>query len=160
MHSTRNDLARATREQIATLLAARLADTLDLRLATKQAHWNVKGPSFIALHELFDEIAGRLDAHADALAERITSLGGVALGRAATVAARSTLAPYRDDIFAGREHVEALAERLATLAKATRAAIGASSQAGDEVTADLFNEITGALDKDLWLLEAHLQAER
>ena len=159
MHQTRNDLPTKTRTKVTALLATRLTDAIALRLAVKQAHWNVKGPGFMELHELFDEIAGRIEGHADELAERITSLGGVALGTAA-VAAGSKIGSYPDDVFEGRAHLEALAERVAVLAKSTRAGIGQAAKAGDEVTADLFNEVTGGLDKDLWLLEAHLQAER
>jgi starvation-inducible DNA-binding protein len=158
MHATRIDLSPRTRQIVVPLLQARLSDALDLKLAVKQAHWNVKGPGFIELHELFDEIAGRIEELADGLAERITSLGGTALGRVQHVAQHTTLSTYPDDLFRGMAHVAALAERVAALAKGTRAAIAASSEAGDEVTADLFNETTGVLDKDLWLLEAHLQS--
>ena len=157
MHATRNDLSAKTREKVVKLLGARLTDMLDLRLTVKQAHWNVKGPGFMELHELFDEIAGRLDGHADELAERITSLGGTALGRSQVVAKGTTLAPYVDDTVSGEDHLRELADRAATLGKATRAAIGAAGKLGDEVTSDLFNGITAALDKDLWFLEAHLQ---
>ena len=158
MHSTRIDLSLDIRQRVIPLLQARLADTLDLKLAVKQAHWNVKGPDFIQLHELFDAIAGRVDDLADSLAERITTLGGTALGRVQVVAQHTSLPAYPDDVFRGPDHVAALADRIGTLAKATRAAIGASGQAGDEVTADLFNETTAILDKDLWFLEAHLQS--
>jgi starvation-inducible DNA-binding protein len=158
MHATRNDLSQDVRVKAIALLQARLADALDLKLAVKQAHWNVKGPSFIQLHELFDQIAGRVEDLADSLAERITTLGGTALGRVHLVAQQTTLVAYPDDLFRGAAHVAALADRVAALSKATRAGIKASSEAGDEVTADLFNETTGILDKDLWLLEAHLQS--
>lgn len=158
MHATRIDLSSAVRQAVMPLLQARLSDALDLKLAVKQAHWNVKGPGFIELHELFDEIAARIEELADGLAERITALGGTALGRAQLVAQHTTLPPYPDDVFAGLAHVAALADRMAIAAKATRAAIRTSTEAGDEVTADLFNETTGVLDKDLWLLEAHLQS--
>ncbi len=159
MHRTRNDLPARTRSKVTALLGERLTDAVALRLAVKQAHWNVKGPGFMELHELFDEIAGRIDGHADGLAERITALGGVAAGTA-SVAADSRLGRYPDNVFEGRAHLAELADRIASLGKSTRAGIGAAAKAGDEVTADLFNEITGALDKDLWLLEAHLQADR
>jgi starvation-inducible DNA-binding protein len=158
MHRTRNDLSAKTRSKVTALMGERLTDAVALRLAVKQAHWNVKGPGFMELHELFDEIAGRIDGHADELAERITSLGGVANGTASAVA-KSVIGQYPGELFEGRAHLEALADRVAALAKAMRKGIGAAAQAGDDVTADLFNEITGALDKDLWLLEAHLQAE-
>ena len=157
MHATRNDLPAKSREKVVRLLGARLFDTLDLRLSVKQAHWNVKGPGFMELHELFDEIAGRLDAHADELAERITSLGGTALGRSQLVAKGTTLAAYDDDTVAGEDHLRELADRAAKLGQSMRAGIDAAGKLGDEVTADLFNEITAALDKDLWFLEAHLQ---
>lgn len=157
MHHARHDLPLPTRGIVSQLLGERLADMLDLQLAVKQAHWNVKGPGFIALHELFDQIAGRIAGHADALAERITALGGVALGRAQLVAARTVLAPYPDEARTGPEHLAAVADRLATVAKCTRQGIDDAADLGDEVTADLFNAITGALDKDLWLVEAHLQ---
>lgn len=155
MHATRNDLPLKTRGRVIALLMERLSDTAALRLAVKQAHWNVKGPGFIELHELFDAIAGRLDAHADALAERIAALGGTPLGSAESLA-HSAQARYPARIVSGPEHLAALADRLAALAKSLRAGIAASAKAGDEVSADLCNEITGGLDKDLWLLEAHL----
>jgi starvation-inducible DNA-binding protein len=158
MHATRIDLSQSVRQKVISLLQARLADSLDLKLSVKQAHWNVKGPGFIQLHELFDDIAGRAEDLADGLAERITSLGGTALGRVQQVAQQTTLAAYPDDRSQGPAHVAALADRIAAVAKGTRAAITACSEAGDEVTADLFNETTGILDKDLWLLEAHLQS--
>jgi starvation-inducible DNA-binding protein len=157
MHKTRNDLPLKTRKQVVELLNARLIDAIDLGLQAKQAHWNVKGPNFIALHELFDKIADHAGEHVDALAERITALGGTARGTARTVAARSTLKPYPENIHTGPQHLEALALALASAAKASRQAIEIADDLDDEVTADLFNEITGALDKDLWFVEAHLQ---
>jgi len=158
MHATRIDLALKAREQVISLLQARLIDLLDLKLSVKQAHWNVKGANFMETHEFFDEVAGRVEELADGLAERITTLGGVALGRSQVVAKGTSLEPYPDDVFASPDHIAALADRFAAAAKGTRAAIEASAKAGDEVTADLFNETTGVLDKDLWFLEAHLQA--
>ena len=93
MHSTRIDLPRKTREKVIGLLNANLADAIDLQLQAKQAHWNVKGPQFIALHELFDGIASSLDGNIDEMAERATALGGVAEGTLQVVAARSRLEP-------------------------------------------------------------------
>jgi starvation-inducible DNA-binding protein len=157
MHKTRNDLPLKTRKQVRDLLNARLVDAIDLGLQAKQAHWNVKGPNFIALHELFDRIAERAVGHVDALAERITALGGTAHGAVRTVAARSSLKPYPENISTGAQHLDALAVALATVAKASRKAIEIADDLDDEVTADLLNEITAALDKDLRLIEPHLQ---
>jgi starvation-inducible DNA-binding protein len=159
MHATRNDLPAKARTRVIALLASRLTDTIALRLAVKQAHWNVKGPGFMELHEQFDELAGRLDGHADELAERIAALGGTPLGSASALAG-SPQSAYADQAVSGPEHLRALADRVAALAKTMRAGIELSAKAGDEVSADLCNEITGGLDKDLWFLEAHLQTGR
>jgi starvation-inducible DNA-binding protein len=157
MHATRNDLPHKTRARIEQLLNARLADALDLAAQAKQAHWNVKGPNFIALHELFDRLHGAVAGHVDTLAERITALGGTARGTVATVARASTLKAYPEDISAGGEHVAALADRLAAFGARLRAAIAAADKLGDAGTADLFTGVSRDIDQQLWLVEAHLQ---
>lgn len=156
MFKTSIDIPEKRRVELIALLNARLADTLDLKLQTKHAHWNVKGPQFQQLHELFDAIATRLEEHSDLIAERITALGGMANGTTRQIAAASTLAEYDLHATAGTEHVRALASRLSRLAAAVRAAIDESTRLGDLSTADLFTEISRAADKDLWFLEAHL----
>jgi starvation-inducible DNA-binding protein len=160
MHSTRIDLSPKTRAKVIALLNARLADAIDLQLQAKQAHWNVKGPQFIALHELFDTLAGELAGHVDEMAERITALGGVAEGTVQAVAGGSKLDHYPLDISDGRAHLDALAAAFARFAKSVRKAIGESGKAGDADTSDLFTGISRGADKALWLLEAHLQADR
>jgi starvation-inducible DNA-binding protein len=160
MHSTRIDLSAKTRTRVIALLNARLADAIDLQRQAKQAHWNVKGPQFIALHELFDRLAGELDACVDDMAERITALGGVAEGTVQVVAGRSKLDAYPLDIGEGRAHLDALAAAYARYAKAVRKAIDESGKAGDAGTSDLFTGVSRGVDKSLWLLEAHLQADR
>jgi starvation-inducible DNA-binding protein len=156
MAKTRNDLADNTRKAMIALLNARLADAIDLRLAVKQAHWNVKGPNFIALHELFDAIQGRIDGFVDDIAERVTTLAGIAGGTVQVAAAGSTLEPYPTDVTAQKAHLEAVADRLAAFGKLVREAIDASDEAGDKDTADLFTGVSRAIDKDLWFVEAHL----
>jgi starvation-inducible DNA-binding protein len=160
MHSTRIDLSAKTRARMIALLNARLADAIDLRLQAKQAHWNVKGPQFIALHELFDRFAVEFDGHVDEVAERITALGGIAEGTLQAVAGRSKLDAYPLDIGEGRAHLDALAAAFARYAKAVRKAIDEAAKAGDADTSDLFTGVSRAVDKGLWLLEAHLQADR
>ena len=160
MHPTRIDLPTETRGSVVDLLNARLADAIDLHLQTKHAHWNVKGPNFIALHELFDEIATELDAYIDDMAERATALGGIAEGTLQAVTGRSRLEPYPVGLAEGRAHLEALANALARFGKSVRKAIDESGKAGDADTSDLFTGISRGIDKQLWLLEAHLQAER
>lgn len=154
---TRIDIAPKPREKMIALLNAQLADTLDLQTQVKQAHWNVKGPHFIALHELFDDLAGQLEAPVDDIAERVTALGGVAMGTARIAARASRLAELPHDSYDGMKMVALLADRYARLAKSTRAAINSADEAGDADTADLFTGISRGLDKSLWFLEAHLQ---
>lgn len=160
MHPTKIDLPDNTRRAAIALLQARLADAVDLATQAKQAHWNVKGPSFLALHELFDKVADEVRAHADLIAERITALGGTAEGTARVAAQRSTLSEYPLDIFEGRAHVEALSSALAAFGKAVRSAIDQAAEMGDQDTADIFTEISRSIDKHLWLVEAHIQTDR
>jgi len=160
MHNSRIDLSAKSRVKVIGILNARLADAIDLQLQAKQAHWNVKGPNFIALHELFDQVAGDLAGHVDEMAERITALGGIAEGTVQAVAGRSKLDPYPLEVVDGRAHLDALAAALARLGKAVRKAIDEAAKAGDADTSDLFTGISRAADKNLWLVEAHLQADR
>jgi len=156
---TRNSLPVTSRSQLIALLNKRLADCLDLQLQAKVAHWNVKGPSFIGLHQLFDTIHGSLVEYADLIAERAVQLGGTAQGTARLVAMRSGLDEYPTDLAVERHHVEAMSGALATFGAAARRAIDEAAHLGDAGTADLFTEISRGIDKSLWLVEAHLQSE-
>src|SRR4029453_772408 len=158
-HKTSIDLDTETREQMIALLNQQLADTFDLYSQTKQAHWNVKGPDFIQLHEFFDGRAPGVLAYVDLLAERVTTLGGTALGTARMAAAATRLDEYSATVFNGTASVEALVARYAALAASSRAAIDTADGAKDLSTADIFTEISRGLDKSLWFLEAHLQAK-
>jgi starvation-inducible DNA-binding protein len=160
MFKTKNDLSETTRGKAVELLNARLADAIDLQTQTKQAHWNVKGPNFIALHELFDKINEDVEDYVDEIAERAVQLGGIAEGTARMAAKRSALGEYPAKTVDGRAHVEALSSVLAAFGKAARKAIDDANEIGDLDTADLFTEISRGIDKWLWFVEAHLQAER
>ena len=160
MHQTRNDLTHDVRARVSLLLNSRLATAIDLYLQTKHAHWNVKGPSFIALHELFDKLGEELEEYIDEMAERAVALGAVAEGTTNSVIERTQLAKYPAQISEGLAHVDALANANATFGKAVRAAIDEAGRAGDADTSDLFTGISRGMDKSLWLLEAHRQAER
>jgi starvation-inducible DNA-binding protein len=160
MFKTKNDLSEATRVKAVELLNARLADCIDLQTQTKHAHWNVKGPNFIALHELFDKINEEVEDYVDEMAERAVQLGGVVEGTARMVAKRSSLAEYPANAVDGRSHVEALSSALAAFGKAARKAIDQANEFNDLDTADVFTEISRGIDKWLWFVEANLQAER
>src|SRR5690606_21934097 len=146
------------RGQMVDLLNESLADAVDLATQLKQAHWNVKGPNFIGLHELFDQIVADVREHSDEIAERAVALGGVAMGTARIAADRSRLSEYPADIASGPDPVKAVSEALAAFGAKTREAIDTADEAGDMATSDLFTEITRAIDKWLWFVEAHGQA--
>ena len=156
MYKTKNDISEKTRIVTVGLLNARLADAIDLMHQAKQAHWNVKGPSFIALHKLFDEIVDAAEDYMDLLAERVVQLGGTAEGTIQVAAQRSALKEYPLQMSAERDHVEALSSALAAFGKNVRQAIDHSDDLGDRDTADIFTEISRGTDKYLWFVEAHL----
>ena len=156
-HSTSIDLDSETRSQMIKLLNQQLADSFDLYSQTKQAHWNVKGPQFFQLHELYDKLATDLLAHVDTIAERATTLGGTALGTLRMAAKATRLPDYPANAVASIVSLQTLVERYAELAASTRTAIDEADDAGDASTADLFTGVSRDLDKSLWFLEAHLQ---
>ncbi len=158
MHQTKNDLAKKNREKIIETLNARLADAIDLKTQAKQAHWNVKGPHFIGLHELFDQVATAVEAHTDLIAERVTALGGTAMGTARVAARESSLSEYPLEIIDGTAHVDALSTAMADFGKKIRKGIDDTDKLGDADTADLFTEVSREIDKLLWFVEAHIQA--
>jgi starvation-inducible DNA-binding protein len=159
-YETLIDIGEQTRLTLARLLNQNLADMIDLFNQTKHAHWNVKGPEFMQLHELFDGVAERVEEGCDLIAERVVTLGGVAEGTTRQSAACSTIGEYDLNAVGGLEHVRALAGQVAKLAASIRSAIQQSAELGDPTTSDLFTEISRSLDKDLWFLEAHLQKSR
>jgi starvation-inducible DNA-binding protein len=148
------------RAKLATILNQHLVDILDLRTQTKNAHWNVKGPNFYSLHLLFDTLAESLDDPIDAIAERITALGGVAHGTARDAAKASRVPEYPADTHDGLKLVAALVERWGTVANFVRTAIDETDTLGDKDAADLFTGISRDLDKHVWFLESHLQGDR
>ena len=160
LHTTKIDIPGNARAMMIGVLNARLADAVDLATQMKQAHWNVKGPNFIALHELFDEIHGGILTHVDDIAERIAALGGTAVGTAAAASENSILPAYPLDAYNGSDHVEAVSTALSTFGKAVRLAIEQAGEIGDADTEDLFIEVSRNIDKNLWLVEAHAQADR
>jgi starvation-inducible DNA-binding protein len=150
------DLSAHVRKGVVQLLQARLSDAIDLEAQMKQAHWNVKGRDFFQLHELFDKIHGEVEEFVDTLAERITTLGGIADGRVQTTAKNSSLYEYSLETSGGEAHLKAVAAVLAQFGKAVRADIDKAAEMGDADSADVFTEISRATDKQLWFIEAHL----
>ncbi|HEU4971902.1 MAG TPA: DNA starvation/stationary phase protection protein Dps [Gaiellaceae bacterium] len=155
---TRIDISADAREKLVELLNVRLADSFDLYSQLKQAHWNVKGSDFIQLHELYDAVAESVLEFVDTIAERATALGGLALGTARMAAEATTLDEYPIDAVTGEETVTVVADRLAAFGASAREGIDTATELGDMDTADLFTEVSRAIDKHLWFVEAHLQA--
>src|SRR5580658_6039906 len=147
MYETENDLAQSRRSALIALMNQRLADAVDLQTQMKQAHWNVKGPHFIGLHELFDQIDEAVESYVDLIAERVVQLGGVAEGTARVAAARSRLEEYPLDIADGHAHVEAVARALSTFGEEARNTIDKADELEDADTADMFVEISRGIDK-------------
>lgn len=160
MYETENDISQKRRVQLNALMNQRLADAVDLQMQMKQAHWNVKGPSFIGLHELFDKVDEAVESYVDMIAERIVQLGGIAEGTVRVAAARSRLEEYPLAISDGLVHVEAVAKALSTFGHEARNTINEAAELGDANTADLFTEVSRGIDKWLWFVEAHSQATK
>ena len=160
MYETENDLLLKNRVELNTLMNLRLASAVDLQAQMKQAHWNVKGPSFIGLHELFDKVDEAVEDYVDKIAERIVQLGGIAEGTVRVAAARTRLPEYPLEIAEGMAHVEAVARALSSFGKEARATIDEANALDDADTADLFTEVSRGIDKWLWFVEAHSQAAK
>ena len=160
MYETENDITLDRRTQLIALMNQRLASAVDLQMQMKQAHWNVKGPSFIGLHVLFDQVAEAVEGYVDQIAERVVQLGGVAEGTVRMAAERTRLVEYSTEISDGMAHVEGVARALSTFGQEARDTIYEADELEDADTADLFTEVSRGIDKWLWFVEAHSQAAK
>ena len=160
IYETENDITKDRRTQLIPLLNQRLASAVDLQMQMKQAHWNVKGPSFIGLHKLFDEVAEAVEGYVDQIAERIVQLGGVAEGTVRMAGSRTRLAEYPLALADGTAHVNAVARAISTFGQEVRSTINEATALDDADTADLFTEVSRGLDKWLWFVEAHVQSDK
>jgi len=156
MHRTHHDLPQKVRDNVCVSLNQLLADTADLAMQAKQAHWALRGPDFIALHKLFDDVYEHAADWADTIAERISALGGQPKGTLQAAAASTRLEPYPVDLVADREHVQRFAMALGRYASLVRATIEPFAREGDAGSSDLATEVSREADKDLWFVEAHL----
>jgi starvation-inducible DNA-binding protein len=156
MQPTRNTLSENIRTQSVELLNKHLAAAIDLHAQLKQAHWNVRGPGFIAIHELFDKVAAEAENYSDLIAERARGLGGTAHGTIQVAAKRSFLVPYPLGVADEHHHLSAVSGTLAAFGQSVREAIGQAANFGDADTADLFTEISRGVDQQLWFVESHI----
>ncbi len=160
LRPTKNDLPEATRVEVIGLLNQRLADCIDLQTQCKEAHWNVRGPNFIGLHKLFDEVNEAVEEYVDLIAERIMQLGGTAQGTISVVAERSSLPDYPLGLVTGAEHVAALSDALAAFGRTARMAISEMDELEDQDSADLMTEVSRGIDQWLWFVQAHQEIRR
>lgn len=157
MKAPETGLKSNTKSAMVDLLNQQLASAIDLSLITKQAHWNIKGPSFIGVHEMLDEFRDGLDEHVDIIAERVAQLDGIALGTLQSVGEGTELKPYPTNIRNIPDHLNALVERYGAVSKSAREAIDKADEAGDADTADILTAYSRDVDKDLWFLKSHLE---
>lgn len=160
MKHTRIELPLKSREAMADLFQKRLAESIDLALRAKESHWNVRGPNFRSLHELFDDVHEVMENQADLLAERMRQLGGEVQGSARFIAKNTSLPESSIEGTEEQQHVAAMANALAAFGKSLRTAIDRAEQHGDSVSADIFTEVCRVVDKNLWVLESHLPQQK
>ncbi|MDX8355203.1 DNA starvation/stationary phase protection protein Dps [Cognatiyoonia sp. IB215182] len=154
MTPTFNKLPSNVRAGSIDVLQNALATAIDLALLVKQGHWNIKGPSFIAIHQLLDGLNAEMHDAADTMAERLVALGGVAAGSTASVA--EARPGTSTDIISGQEPLlGTLIEGYAAFGADLVAWIDETAQSGDPSTSDVLTEVSRMVDKSLWFLEAH-----
>jgi len=157
LHITKNSIPEKVRVELISMLNASLASITDLYAQLKQAHWNVKGPEFISLHKLFDEVAEELEEYIDTVAERAAALGGTVLGTLHESVKNTALDPYPTNIVKAKDHLEHLTHNIAIIGELTREYMDASEELNDMATNDVFIDLARFLDQKLWFLESHLQ---
>jgi starvation-inducible DNA-binding protein len=159
LQPTHNTLSENIRAQSVELLNKHLAAAIDLHAQVKQAHWNVREPAFIAIHELFDKVSVEVENYSDLIAERAGGLGGTAHGTIQVAEERSFLIPYPLGIADEKQHAFAVSGALAAFGQSVREAIGQAATVGDATTADLFTELSRGIDQQLWFVESHLSPQ-
>ena len=158
MPKKNTDLHEQQQARLIELLNRSLADAIDLQLQSRQAYWNVKGPHFMALRELFDKVAQGVEEYANLIAGHIVQLGGMAEGTAHAVARRTSLDGYRLATAVGNGHIAALSTTLTNFGRHVRYASEQASELKDADTAAIFTQIARGIDTWLWFVQTSQQA--
>ena len=156
MTTSPSRLSTSAREALSAALRLVLIDGLDLYTQLKVAHWNIRGPHFAALHPLFDQFATDQAANNDEVAERVRTLGFLAVGTARHVAKKSRLPDYPQNVTADLDHVALLAERIGRHLDGLRGAREVAKKHDDEDTFDLLTGMVEQFEKHAWFLHATL----
>jgi starvation-inducible DNA-binding protein len=159
LHPSKNPQKENVRGAMVALLQKHLGTAIDLSYQCKQAHWNVKGMNFIAVHKLFDELHEATEAFVDLIAERLTGMGGQAQGTVQAASANTVLEAYPLDIVKSEDHLRRLSDSYAAWGKALIEGIEEADEAGDDLTADLLTEVGRGISTGLYFLESHFQVE-
>ena len=158
MYRTSNTLSENIRSKSAELLNRHLAAAIDLHAQVKQAHWNVRGPAFIAVHELLDKVADVVEGYSDTIAERAATLGSTAEGTIQVAVKRSFLERYELGVAGEKAHLTAVTAALAAFGDSVRKAIDEAAAFGDQDTSDVFTEVSRGIDYQTCLVESHLHS--
>lgn len=159
MKKSKNSSSSKPKNKLIDVLNSVLAEAIDLQMQCRQAHWNVRGKNFIALHEFFGRLYTELSVDIDEIAERTAGLGGTAYGSKEEVSGVSGLPKYPVDISSGSDHIQNLAKSFAAHSKSLKKAIEEADDADDDVTEDLLTTICGNMEKRLWLIESHIEGK-
>lgn len=146
-------LPEKEREIAGSALQATLVDLLDLSLVAKQAHWNLYGPRFRSIHLQLDEVVTTARDYADTVAERAAALGVSPDGRAATVAATSSVPEFSPGWTKDVDAVGALVGAFSAVIERVRERVERTGPA-DAVTQDLLIGLTADLEKQSWMFQA------
>ena len=149
-------IKKADREKIGEGLSRLLADSYTLYLKTHNFHWNVTGPMFSTLHNLFETHYMELATAVDEIAERIRALGVNAPGSYKQFAELSSIqeetgAPNAEDM------IRQLVEGQETVVRTARSIFPLVDGANDEPSADLLTQRMQIHEKNAWMLRSLLE---
>ena len=152
MYPTVNDLSEKIRVETVRLLNARLADAIDLQTQAKQAHWNVKGPNFIALHKLFDEVVEAVEDYVDEIAERARKLGGATLRSVSEITRNQRLRDNDDGRLSPADMLKELLDDNRQLTRFLRSSHELCDRYRDVATASLLENWIDEAERRIWFL--------
>ncbi|MEM8973469.1 MAG: ferritin-like domain-containing protein [Pseudomonadota bacterium] len=150
-HRVRTDASKSSTRGILRQVTAGYIDTA---MAARQARWNVRGQDPATWHGIFEACHIDLDAHADALAERVVDIGSLPPGTVQVVTTTTSLVPFPAEMREQVDLAEALTVRLGQLATLTRRAIAQFEISGDPVTINHLAKASATVEKYLWVIES------